>query len=200
MSTLYPSATEHINRRPYVVLVPPHVLGIHKAVLEQDLFATPYEAHDEKQPQKAMVTIADMVAYVISSTTFTIVDDYDVLVILHQIDAYIEEVFPLRANKTVSTYIERILRLRARIYTLFCRVLNRHPQWKSVYGTRQDIFGFILELYRPLGLVVDVPQNAIEELAICPTIREHPDYFIGLLRPTSQQTPSPSDKRPTYLV
>ena len=200
-ATIYPSATDHVNKNPYTVYVPPHVFNIHRQVLERELFAPPYEAFDAKQPQKARVTIAEMVSYVISNTTFTIADDYDVLVILHQIDAYVEEVFPLRGNKSVSSYIERILKLRSRIYTLFLRVLNKRPQWRSVYDRRQDIFAFILELYRPLGFEVDVPQGAIEELALCPTVRANPDYFIGLLRPVAQQQASgPSDIRPTYSV
>lgn len=176
-TTLYPTATDHINKHPYTILVPPHVFDIHKDIQQGNLFAPPYEAFDSNIPQRARATISDMVTYVITNTTFTIVNDYDVLVILHQIDAYVEEVFHLRDNKTVATYIERILRLRARIYVLFRRVLNRHPQWKTSYMHEQGIFSFLSQLYGSIGVKADLPQTILDRLSVCPTIAANPDQF-----------------------
>jgi hypothetical protein len=186
---IYATATDHINKHPYKLLVPPHVLAIHREALIGDLFAPLYESYDHKQPQRAMMPIARMVEFVISKTVFTIVDDYEVLEILHQIDAYVEEVLPLmRGDKAVASYVEKILRLRVRIYQLFRRVMSLHPDWKKVYSHGQNIFGVITQLYQLLGLSVDAPQNLFEELSICPAVRSHPEFFTTGAIPNNKPT------------
>ncbi|CAM6031536.1 unnamed protein product, partial [Sphagnum compactum] len=59
-------------------------------------FAPIYEAFDPNLPQRSMITIAKMIEYYISRVSFTILNDYDILLILHQIDAYVAEVYPMR--------------------------------------------------------------------------------------------------------
>lgn len=200
MTIIYASATDHINKHTYPATIPPYTFNIHPSVIKKDLFAPPYEVFDQNLPQKAMITIADMVSFVISNTTFTIINDYDVLAILHQIDSYVEEVYPLRMTKTVSEYIERILKLRVRIYTLFRRVLNRHPQWKAAYNHGDGIFKILLDLYSPLGMTVDVPNAMLDELSVCPTIRAHPDQFKGILQSPVKTSSNPSPNMPNYNV
>lgn len=184
---LYPTATDHINKQTYSVLVPPHVMGIHKLVMEGVLFAPIYEAFDHNQPQTTKATIADMVSYVVSKTTFTIIDDYEVLVILHQIDAYVAEVYPLSTDPTISSYIEKILRLRSRVYSVFRKVLNRHPQWKTAYSDDGDVFSVITRLYQTIGISADAPQNLLEELVVCPTIRNNTKHLDAATKKTTGQ-------------
>jgi len=194
---IYATATDHINKHPYKLLIPPHVLSIHREALAGDLFAPFYESNDHRQFQRAMMPIARMVEFNISKTTFTIVDDYEVLEILHQIDAYVQEVLPLmRVDKSVVSYVEKILRLRARIYQLFRRVLNLHPDWKKVYSHGQNIFGVIVNLYRLLGISVDAPQALLDELSICPTVRSYPEFFSEGIIPSIK----PVDKKLMYNV
>ena len=174
---LYATATDHINNHPYAVYLPPHVLDIHKQVIGGDLFAPLYEASDTNLKQKSMIPIAKMVELSISETSFTVINDYDILLILHQIDAYVEEVYPLRSDPRIMPYIERILKLRSKVYLVFRRVLNWHPQWKSAYSHGNDIFGTILNLYKSIGISVGVPQGLLDDLVVCPTVRNHPEQF-----------------------
>ena len=172
---IYKTATEHINRHPYKVLIPPHVMGIHAAVLNKQLFTPIYEPFDAHLSQSSMIPIAKMVEFVVSNTTFTIVEDYDVLAILHQIDAYVAEVYPLKIDKAISDYLQRILKLRQRVYPLFRRVLNRRTAWKEAYSQDTGLLFEMQKLYQLLGLPANGPKPFFEELEICPTLREHPD-------------------------
>jgi hypothetical protein len=218
---IYLTATEHINQQPYAVLIPPYVLDVHDAATAQEsptrihttvsqtlvlaqrvkiktlkMPAPVFEALDQNLRHRAMITINKMVEFSISRTTFTIVEDYDVLVILHQIDAYVEEVYHRLDDKAFSSYVDRLLALRERIYALFRRTLNYHPQWKTAYSHGDDIFGFLLRLYQPLGIRIDTPQSLLDELVLCPTVRAHPDKFAtGVTSP-----PPPSDGRIAYNV
>jgi hypothetical protein len=169
---VYASATDHINLHPYDVMVQPHFISLHKEV-EKGTFKHPiYEAFDPNLKQKSRITINKMVELYISKSSFDIFDDKDVLSVLHHIDAYVEEVYPLKAtNEEVSRYIDRILELRSRIYFLFCRVLNAHPLWKAVYEQRRGIFSIIAEIYGPMGMATDLPETMLKELRMCPTIR-----------------------------
>ena len=194
---IYISATDHINKHPYQVTVPPYIFSIHKPILSGDLFAPMYESFDSNMAQRAMITISKMVELNISSTSFTIIDDYDVLLILHQIDAYVGEVYPLMSDKAVAAYLERILKLRVRIYTIFRRVLNRRPQWKLAYSHGDNIFGIIAKLYRSIGISMDAPLAPFEELAMCPTVRANLEQFERRLMPT---TSAPSSTGIEYRV
>jgi len=200
---VYPTATDHINKHPYVVFLPPHAQDIPEDVgrkwpvrtssiyvvggapyrIRTRTAQTPspfYEQFDEKLDQRSLITISRMVTLLMSNTPFTIADDYDVLVILHQIDAYVAENYALRSEPAIMSYFEKILKLRTRIYELFKRVLNRHPQWKTAYTEEHGLFGFIRQLYQPLNITFDMPNTLIEELAICPTVRDHPEIFSKL--------------------
>ena len=201
-SIIYATATDHVNLHPYSVSVPAHFATvIHRSVEEGNLFAPIYEPFDSRQQQSSMITIAKMVEFVISSTTFTITKDYDVLEILHQIDAYIDEVFPMINDKIVSTYVDRVLRLRSRIYVLFRRILNRRPQWQSAYGHENTLFEMLAEVYRPLGVSFKSPQTLFEDLVVCPTVKKHPEQFGGILmNRTPTDTQKTTDGRPYYHV
>jgi hypothetical protein len=196
-TTLYPSATAHINHHPYTAMIPPYIQIIPRVIETGIFFAPLYEAFDDKVPQRAKLTIAKMVEFVSSKTTFTIIDDYDVLAILHQIDAYVEEVYPLRADERVKTYLDKILLLRQRIYTVFRRVLNRHPQWKQAYIGEEDIFTIMRQLYRPFGIELGIPATLLEELALCPTIRANPTPSHGN-RSDKTNPPSSADMGSLY--
>jgi hypothetical protein len=180
---IYLSATDHINKHPYCVHAPAYIQSIHKPIIAGDLFAPIYETFDTNQQQRMMIPIAKMVELSISNTIFTIIDDYDVLLILHQIDAYVKEVYQLISDKQVSSYVDRILKLRIRIYTLFRRVLNRRPDWKKAYGHGKNLFGMIEQLYQGLGITMNTPSAPLDELAMCPTVRAHSDQFKQILRP-----------------
>ena len=162
---VYQSATDHINKHTYAVTVPPYVSGVHKQVLNGELFTPVYEAFDPFLFQRSRISISNMVSFNISKTPFTIIDDHDVLEILHQIDAYVEEVYELRHNKEISIYIEKILKLRPHIYKHFRRILNKHPQWYQAYDQGEGLFGTLQKLYKPLGIEVDLPKPLLEELA-----------------------------------
>ncbi len=176
MSIIYATATEHVNRHIYRVLVPGYHQSIHRTV-ELGIFKTPiYEPFDDREFQHSAMTIANMVECVIGRVSFKIINDQDVLHILHHIDAYVEEVFPLRGTKEVQIYIEKILNLRTHVYRMFRFVLNRHEDWKVAYTKGVGVFDFIRELYTAIGISVDAPATLISTLAICPTIRRQNDY------------------------
>lgn len=218
---LYPTATDHINKHPYGVMLPPHALDVPvetgrrrppvtaltmiSGTLVQrtrhTIATTPgpiYEPFDERLSQRARVTIAHMVTLVMSETPFTILDDYDVLTILHQIDAYVAETYPLRSEPAVTAYFERILKLRSRIYALFRRVLNHRPQWKTAYTEEQGLLGVLRDLYRSFGMSGGLPQTLLDDLEICPTVRDHPEDF-SKLRPAAA-SPVLGDGRLRYNV
>jgi len=161
-------------------MIPPHIQNIHRQVERGIFFAPIYEPFDQHTPQRSKITIAKMVEFVVSRTSFTIVEDHDVLSILHQIDAYVEEVYMLRTDDRVRAYIEKILALRVRIYIVFRRVLNRHPQWKQAYIGKDSIFTIMAALYRPFGVDLGIPSTMLESLLVCPTVRAYPDAFRGL--------------------
>jgi len=193
---IYASATDHINNHPYMVTVPPYIQKLPTPVLRREIISPIYEAFDDKLPQRSMITIAKMVELYTTKTPFTILEDYDVLLILHQIDAYVSEVCGIvREHHDVQIYVQKILRFRDRIYKLFLRVLNHHPQWKSVYNHKKNIFDTISELYKSLGLSVDTSLSLIEELSISPAVREYPDRFA-----TQLNRNIPSDGRVGYSV
>lgn len=171
---IYTSATEHINKHGYDVLLQPYAVKIHREV-ELGIFKTPiYEAMDHTVKQKSKISIAKMVELFISKSSFDIIDDHDVLDVLHHIDAYVEEVYPLKAsNPAIEKYLEKILQLRSRMYFLFRRVLNKHPQWKQAYQRQVGIFQVMAELYKPLNVNIDLPETLLDELQICPTIRQN---------------------------
>lgn len=169
-TTIYATATDHINKHPYDVMVQAHFAGIHRLV-EQKIFLSPiYEAFDSNALQKSKITIAKMVELFISKSSFNVIEDKDVLYILHQIDCYVEEVYHLKNDDKVQKYIEQILKLRERIYFLFRRVLNLHPQWKQAYQQQIGVFQIISQLY---GKNHDLPETLLEDLRICPTIKFH---------------------------
>ena len=170
---IYATATDHVNNHVYDVMVQPHFVGVPRLVEEGLFFAPFYEPYDHILKQKSKITIAKMVELFISNSSFDIIEDRDVLYILHTIDSYVEEVYHLRTDDTVGKYIEKILKLRARIYTLFRIVLNRHPQWKQAYQKQIGVFEILRTLYSPLGGLPDLPETLLEQLRICPTIREH---------------------------
>jgi hypothetical protein len=188
---IYLTATDHINKHPYKVMVPPSVQIIPEVVLTGKLFAPIYQAFDPNMMQHGMYPIAQLVEFCITDTPFIIQDDYDVLKILHQIDAYMVEVFPLRGNPEVSAFMTRILQCRAKIYVVFRRVLNRRPNWKTLYDHQDNIFGAIAKLYQSSGMTISMPQTMFEELAICPVVRAHPEYFASggtVPTPTTERT------------
>lgn len=170
MANIYITATDHINNHPYEVMVQAHTT----VNFSNKNTAPFYEPMDHTIPQKSRIPISKMVEYFISRSSFTIIHDKDVLEILHQIDAYVKEVYPLKnINSEVEAYLEKILKFRERIYFLFRRVLNNHPQWKDSYKEQVGVFGVISELYSSIGMKVDVPESLMEDLRICPTVREY---------------------------
>ncbi len=170
-TNIYPTARDHINKQTYDAMVAPSVFPIHP-LIQDGTFSTPfYEPFDHRLPQKSKITIATMVEYAISQVEFTIIDDHDVVVILHQMDAYIEETWVLRGQAAVRSYLNKMLTLRERFYVLFRRVMNRHPQWKQAYIGEQDILSYMREIYQALGFIINTPDTLLAALQICPTVR-----------------------------
>lgn len=169
---LYASATDHINKHPYDVYVQAHFSGIHPEV-ERGIFKTPiYEPMDPNAKQRSSITISKMVELFTSKSSFDIAKDQDVVAILHHIDSYVEEIYPMKdRDAAIQPYIDKIINLRGRIYLLFRRVMNLHPEWRKAYSGQVGVFQIIVDLYRPLGLKLDLPETLIEELRYCPTIR-----------------------------
>lgn len=168
MPNVYITATEHINKRPYPALIQAH-LAVNFGPKGHAPF---YEPFDSNSMQRSAITIAKMVELFTSKSSFIIVNDMDVIEILHQIDAYIAEVYPLKdRDEAVDKYIERILLLRDRIYFLFRRILNLHPQWKESYQDQVGVFSVMAELYRSIGVNIELPESLMEDLRMCPTIR-----------------------------
>lgn len=170
MSNIYASATAFINNHPYDVMIQAHLT----VKFSSKGLAPIYEPYDPNILQKSKIPIAKMVELYTSKSSFTIINDMDVIDILHRIDAYVAEVYPLKSmNTEVETYLSRILTLRDRIYFLFRRVLNHHPQWKTSYQNRPGIFNALSILYGAIGIKLDLPESLMEDLRICPTIREY---------------------------
>ena len=169
----YATATDHLNKCPYDVLVPPHFAVKVTKEVEAGLFHTPfYEPIDAFALQKSKITIAHMIELSATQARFIVIDDKDVLSILHHIDLYIQEVLPLRDRPEVKKYIEKILPFRQRTYFLFRRIMNKHPQWKEAYSHREGVFDVLAKLYRGLGVSVNLPETLLEELRECPALRD----------------------------
>lgn len=174
MTNLYITATEHINKHPYEVMIQPHIAISFGPKFNGKHIAPLYEPFDAAALQKSRISIAKMVEYFVSKSSFTIINDRDVIEILHQIDAYVAEVYGEKSvNPEIEKYLEKILKLRDRIYFLFRRVLNLHPQWKTAYHQQIGVFNVMAELYRAIGMQIAVPETLMESLRICPTIREY---------------------------
>lgn len=170
---VYATSTDHINKCPYDVLVPPHfAIKIAKEVETKVFHAPFYEPIDSLALQKSKITIAHMVELTATQSRFIVLHDEDVLSILHHTDAYIQEVLPLRDRPEVKKYIDRVLPFRQRTYFLFRRIMNNHPQWKEAYSQREGVFDVLARLYRGMGVSVNLPETLLEELRECPALRE----------------------------
>ena len=183
---LYRSATEHINKYPYAVLVPPHFAVKIGNEIESGLIKAPfYQPDDDRAVQRSRITIAHMVELFESKMPFTVIEDSDVLSILHHIDAYVEEIKPIYYQPEIKTYVGKILKLRDRIYFLFRRVMAIHPQWKTAYQDQQGIFDVLSSLYAAMGYQGTLPDTLLEELRQCPAMRSMTDATEPVLRPAT---------------
>lgn len=196
MTILYASATDHINKHIYYVTVPGYYQDVHRETETGQLFAPVYEPFDSRAEQRAAITIARMVDLMIGRVPFTILDDKDVVQILHHIDAYVEEVFALRGDARITSYITKIIELRGFIYKLFRRVLNLHVEWKKAYSGNQGVFEIIQALYAPFGIPTDIPAGLLDALVICPTLRLHAEHE----RHITQTTPPSLQEEVRYGV
>ena len=189
MGRLYSSATEHINKHQYDVLVPGYYtappqsapsaqmvvsrmcgnLMMSKSTYEETPIPPIFVSDDPHAFYKSKKAIYEMVDMMSSKVPFTITHDHDVLDILHSIDAYIEEAHPSASiNQEVASYMGKIIILRKRIYTLFRRVLNRHPDWKEKYREQEGITAIIEQMYNIIGIPVPTLTNTVESLAKAP--------------------------------
>ena len=102
---------------------------------EEPMMGMFYQQDSTEAMGRSMTPIWQMADMLEKNVSFSIVEDYDVLVIFHVCDAYLKENFQLaHYNVEVLEECRRILALRQRMYTrTFLPVLNKHPSWKRVY-------------------------------------------------------------------
>jgi len=157
MPRIYNSFTDHINMALYDLRVPSTTANVPQAVLDGDFLAMPsvldsffcnHDEIDEADEETGLLrtvyedisetfftrrTINNMVQFNKSKILFTIVNDMDVLYILHNIDGYLREIKNLLNETEVREYVRDLIFLRENIVTLAKRVLNIHKDWKEKY-------------------------------------------------------------------
>ena len=143
---VYASATEHINKHPYDVLIPLSYGRIPDAVAD----GTFHPIHDDNDPKalyRSRLPIANFIDMHHTKVTFQYIKDEDILEIQHMLDAYLEEVsVSAMTNEAVTNYIKKVIPYRAEHNKCFLKCLNRHPDWKRQYK-ESDKISTLLDIF-----------------------------------------------------
>lgn len=152
MAKIYLTAADHINHHPYQLMVPAYYAPVGDAVLSGEV-APIYQPIDGHVRGVAWMPIKQMVIMYNTGVGFDLVKEMDIATILHQIDAYLEEVYETaKVDERVRQYLIRIKPLRDRFYICFLRLLNKHPELKKIYsGEDKGIMKLLQEMLAVSG-------------------------------------------------
>lgn len=171
---IYCSATEHLNKHPYLLKIP---ISYDPAVVtgvapdEYTEYVRKLQPSDPCIMVRSMLPISHMIEMCVTKVPFEITHDRDVLEILHQIDAYLEEVSDrIAVNPQVKAYVAKVMQLRPKVYRLFKIKLNQHPEWRKAYREESGIISIIEDMYRNLGVSELTP---IAGLAQAPALNQY---------------------------
>lgn len=137
MALIYFSAQQHFNERKYKINQPAYYAtqAAQSKAIYTDGIKPIYEPIVPEAKVYAMVPICDMVDMAISRVPFQILQDRDVVEILHMIDNYLLEVrVPIESGNGVFVrYAHNVIILREQIFKIFRSVMHRHKDWRAKY-------------------------------------------------------------------
>lgn len=149
---VYATATEYFNKQTFDCLVPQYYIPDIPDIIKSGFLSTPiYDPGELQSMGRTGVSASLMVKFKLTKVPFIIVNDKDVLHVLHIIDNYLEEVGDL-PDPTVQKYIENVLKLRPDIYKLFRSKLEEHPVWKEAYMGQNQMAKAVTSIYEMLGM------------------------------------------------
>lgn len=137
MALIYASATDHFNLRGFKINRPAYydpAVQSCKAITSGEV--RPIYMPDVPDARVySLMPCCDLMDMAVSRVPFEIINDRDVLEILHTCDNYLMEI---RQQVEAGSYLhvsvaKNVAILRSKIYRLFRTVLNRHPDWKEKY-------------------------------------------------------------------
>lgn len=133
---LYFKVEDYIDRRPYDVAIPDGYrnIPVHDPDVMKyfgDLFM-PNVGHTFLTPSK--VTIRKMIDLYTSQIEFEIINDIDVLDIMHYLNAYFEKTYDKREIPEYKVYYAIAMPYYNWIRSRATIVLNKHPDWKKSYA------------------------------------------------------------------
>ncbi|CAM6000869.1 unnamed protein product [Sphagnum balticum] len=141
---------------------------------------------DENAQEYAPQPICNMIDMCATRTSFTICQDKDIVEILHYVDAYIAEAkFSAEHREDVRLYLKKVLFFRQKLYPLFNRILNRHPEWREAYTGKSTMAALMTELAAKIGWNL-TSTEALEQ--------EQKNFVVGNGAPIMRESMTPEER------